>query len=330
MGSMTSFRNYIPSIVGVVAAVVYGALTRFIFGQHSEILGSLSLSFFLFTPPALGFLTVLLATDKQKSSFGYMIFAPWISCTICVVLAGVFAVEAWFCIVLALPFFWTFSSFGGAIAAGVWYIAKSLKSRGPTLSALVVFTLLPYLFIPVEKILPLRDAIRTVHSQIEIAAPPEIIWGNITNLNPIGASEQREAFFHLVGLPRPIAAKMDCEQVGCLRYGQWENGLGFKGSVTRLVPKKLYWLTLSADTKTVQPSRAPLSQIGGRVFSMVDDGYEIEYLGDGRSILHLYSTYRLTTRLNVYTAFWVDFLLQDIQRYILNIEKARCEDQATQ
>jgi len=194
--------------------------------------------------------------------------------------------------------------------------------------ALVLSMALPYLVSPIERLFPVQEWVRQAHSQIEIEAPPEIIWQNITNLDEIQPSEQRFAFFHWVGLPRPIEARMACEQVGCVRRGQWEDGLAFDGTITRIEPGKLYWVSLEANARHVRPSLAPLDQIGGQFFDMVDDGYEIEPLDDGRAILHLYSTYRIKTGINAYAALWVDLLMEDIQRYILGIEKARSENQA--
>jgi hypothetical protein len=188
-----------------------------------------------------------------------------------------------------------------------------------------VFVILPHAFVPIEQTFPLQKAIRTVHSQVAISASPETIWHNITTLRRIDSGEEKFALFHLVGLPRPLEAQMSCEQVGCIRYGSWENGLAFEGVITRIVPNRLYWLNLKADLRHIQSSMAPLSQIGGQTFEMIDDGYEIEYVEPNRSILHLYSTYRLTTRLNAYGTLWIDLLLRDIQNYILTIEKVRCE-----
>lgn len=325
---MSRRRKYASLITGIVAAVIYGVITRFVFGRNSSAIGSLSVSFFLFVPPALGFMTVHLATPEQKRSWAYMIFAPWLSCLACVIVAGLFALEAWFCIILALPLFLCLASIGGIIAGLIWRVGERRNNKNITTSALLVFMILPHMFVPIEQTFPLQKAIRTVHSQIEISAPPEVIWQNITNLRRIKPSEERPALFHLVGLPRPLEAEMSCERVGCTRYGLWENGLAFEGVITRIVPNRLYWLNLTADVSHVRPSMAPLSQIGEQVFGMVDDGYEIEYLGNNHSMLHLYSTYRLTTRINTYGTLWIDLLLRDIQHYILTIEKTRCEAQS--
>lgn len=107
--------------------------------------------------------------------------------------------------------------------------------------------------------------------------------------------------------------------------GQWENGLAFNDIITDIEPGKRYWVRLKADTSGVQSSPAPLAAVGGKTFGMVDDGYELEPLADGTVRLHLYSTYRIKSGINAYAGLWLDFLMRDIQGYILAVEKARCE-----
>jgi hypothetical protein len=321
-----SLRENVALLVGITVAVGYGLVTRLVFGSSFSVFGSLSLSFFFITPPVLGFLTVLLAPEREKRSAQFAISAPWFPCIACMLFAGLLRWEALFCVVLALPIFLTLASIGGIVAYGILRITKG--SKGPLAGALVLSISLPYLVSPIEHLLPAQEWVRQVHSQIEIDAPSEIIWQNITNLDAIQPSEQRFAFFHFVGLPRPLEAHMTCEQIGCVRRGQWEDGLAFDGTITRIEPGRLYWVSLEADTQNVRLSMAPLDQIGSQFFDMVDDGYEIEPLGNGRSLLHLYSTYRIKTGINAYASLWVDLLMQDIQRYILDIEKARSESEA--
>ena len=322
---MIPYKRYLSLAVGVLAALAYGGLTRLIFAQDSQIIGTLSISFILLVPPVLGFLTVIFAAPEQKKSWKFFIFVPWLSCALCMLLAAIFLLEAWFCVALAAPLWLALASAGGAVAALVSRLAQKRGSNDVIGGALLLFTLTPFLFVPLERLLPLQPETRTVHSQIEIAAPPAIIWQNITDLRRIGPAEQRESLFHLAGLPRPLEAQMACQQVGCVRRGSWESGLEFEGRITRIVPGQSYWLDLRADTRNVRPSGAPLSQIGGEAFAMVDDGYELADAGGGRSVLHLYSTYRLTTRINAYGTFWTDLMLRDIQAYILAVEKARSE-----
>lgn len=307
--------------IGVVVAIVYGAFARISLDHVTG--GNLSWAFLAATPPVLGFLTVILSPDPPKSSWRFALVGPWLTVSICMIIAGALAWEAYACIMLALPIFWAMASLGGILARILWAFAKAWK--GPALGALALAVILPYMIAPVERAFEPTEMVRRVHSQIVINAPREVIWENITNLPDIQPQEQRAAIFHVLGLPRPIRARMVCEQVGCARRGQWEHGLAFDGTITRIEPGSSYWVTLAVDTDDVVPSGAPLDQIGGPVFDMVDDGYELEPLGDGSFVLHLYSTYRLTTRVNVYSGLWIDFLLRDIQVFILNVEKLRSE-----
>lgn len=321
---LTYLKQHISILAGIIAAIAYGAVAYFIFDEEYSGSILLSVGFFVFTPPILGFLTVLLASTEEKSSWTFTIFAPWLSCLICIFLAGLFSLEAWFCILLALPLFLILASGGGLLARLVWEIIKT--SKGSRMSVVVLILIVPYVIGAIEHEFTVREEVRRVHSQIEIEAPTEVVWQNITNLQPISLSEQPFSFFHLMGLPRPLEAQMACESVGCIRRGYWENGLAFEGKITQIKRGTLYWVRLEADTRHVKSSMAPLDQIGGRYFDMVDDGYEIEPVNESRSILHLYSTYRVRTGINAYAATWLDFLLRDIQGHILKIEKRRSEN----
>jgi len=163
---MIPFKRYFSLGAGVLAALVYGALTHLVFAQDTQLVGTLSVSFVVLVPPVLGFLTVSFATPAQKKSWKYFIFAPWLSCGLCMALAGIFLLEAWFCILLAAPLWLALASAGGAVAALVSELAQKRGSNDVIWGALLLFTLTPFLFVPLERLLPLQPEMRTVHSQI--------------------------------------------------------------------------------------------------------------------------------------------------------------------
>jgi hypothetical protein len=313
--------QYVSYLVAFIAAVGYGFLSRFVFG---EIGGILSLSFFVLTPMALGFLTVALGPEPHEWS--HECCAPVAPCSVWVILTALLRLEYGFCVLLAWPLFLALAGIGGTMAASLWGRFGGIRSR--MMSVVPILALIPYLVAPVEAMFPAQEAVRRVHTQIDIAASPEVVWRNITSLRPIGPDEQRFAFFHLVGLPRPIEARMACEQIDCIRRGQWEDGLAFNGIITDIEQGKRYWVRLEADTSLVTSSIAPLAGVGGKTFGMVDDGYELEPLDNGSVRLHLSSTYRIRSGINAYAGLWLDVLMRDIQRYILAVEKARCEQEA--
>jgi hypothetical protein len=65
--------------------------------------------------------------------------------------------------------------------------------------------------------------------------------------------------------------------------------------------------------------------VGGRYFDVLRGTYWIEPLSDNTVVLHLSSTYRLSTRFNFYAGLWASFLMRDIQNTILAVIKQRCE-----
>jgi len=265
-----------------------------------------------------------MADRQDLINVALFVFAgPWLPCIAVVFLSAIFTWELLFCIILATPIILLFASIGGMVA----WISRKLfrRMKGSLMGALVLVTFLPYLTAPFESLFPAKEVIRTVHSSIDIEAPADIVWVHITDFAMVSEAERPFALFRLLGLPRPIEAEMVCEAVGCNRRGVWEDGLAFDGTITGMEPGLSYWVSLAADTNGANMSTAPLHEIGGPMFGMVDDGYEIEVLPDGSVRLHLYSTYRVQTRINVYAVIWLDFLMRDIQRHILQIEKVRSE-----
>jgi hypothetical protein len=224
---------------------------------------------------------------------------------------------------MASPILFVMSTVGGVIARVIIEIIKpSDKSR---LSAIVLFALAPYFVAPIENLFPLTNAVRRLESKVEINATPDQVWQHIARVAPITASEQRTPFFYYVGLPRPLEADIDRAEVGGIRRGQWEYGLAFDGLITDWKPNQTFTVQLKVDTRNVRHAPLPLQGIGSKSFDMVDDTYMIEPLTNGKVILHLYSTYRLTTRFNFYGTVWTDTFIYDIQNHILQIVKQRAE-----
>ena len=58
---------------------------------------------------------------------------------------------------------------------------------------------------------------------------------------------------------------------------------------------------------------------------MLTGTHWIESAGDGDVILHLASDQRLSTRFNFHSHFWTEYLMADLQNYILKIIKRGCE-----
>jgi hypothetical protein len=318
------YATVLSSVLGFLIPLVYGMVTRFFFGMDNwpGWFGVMTLGFLFIVPFALGALTVFLASEKMRTNWVYGLFAPWLSCFIFMMVVGVFAMEAWVCVMMAAPIFTFMSSLGGAVFCLLFTLRNRLGRAPGGLLALVLLS--PYLFTPLENRIPAPDLIRTVESQVIVNADAATVWQNIIRLPKIEEAERPFSLFHVAGLPRPIEAELTGEGVGSLRYGQWEDGLIFVGTITDWKPNQGFTVQLKADTRNVH-SGVPLQGIGGPYFDMVDDSYVIEPVNDNQVILHLFSTYRMTTHFNFYGHWWTDAFLRDIQHHILTIVQHRSE-----
>ena len=321
-------RSNQPHLVmlAALAAVAYGLGAELVFQQLSGTLtGTLSISFLLLVPAALGALTVALSPYDLKRSWGYAIFAPWLVCTLAALAAFLFGLELWVCIVIALPLCFALSSLGGALVCYLYRRRDEREARrnGAQNTTLGLLLAAPFLLLPVEAQLAPPSQTRTVHTQIEVATVPAAVWDAFIAVPEIQPEEERFAWFRALGLPDPVEAMLSGQGAGAMRQARYDNGLQVMEPVVVWEPQVHYRFNVELDPASL-PS--PLWRaVDGDHLNVLYVEYRVEPQPAGHVLLHLDSTYRLATPLNPYAALWGDFLLSDFQHYILEIVKHRAE-----
>lgn len=320
---ITQLRPFLSFVPSLVMALLYGALTRFLFGSLFEGLTStLSAAFLLIAPFVIGMMAVYLAPPEKrasrKSSLGIAILAM----TLGAALAAALLWEAFVCVTMALPLMLGMSALGGLL---MWWLLARRGSSGPSMLALFVF--LPFLFIPLENQFPVQDSFHTVETQITINADAETVWQNIIRVERIRDEERPfSVLFTLFDAPKPLQANLFGEGVGGIRRGQFEGGLQFVETISVWEPaRRIEWEIMPDNANTL---RAPWNAIGGKPFAVPHAAYWIEPLADGQVILHLSSAHRLTTRFNEYGALWTRWGMSEFQNHILHIIRVRAEQAA--
>lgn len=317
-------------ILTLILAVIYGLITRLIFGSNftSGFLSTMSFSFLCLTPVAIGAITAFLVARRRRlgvdaASWGDALVTPTITATIFLVFTAVINIENSICIIMAAPLFLVAALLGSLIMNAVLRYARRHPSVEHTPSSLLAALLIaPYLLSPLEVNTPTPDMIREVHNSIDIAASPDAIWAQIVSVPSIQPHERQTRLSHLVGIPQPLEATLSHDGVGGMRHARYVNGLAFEEYVTVWEPNQRYRFTLDLDEDA--PIPAPFDQFGV-AFEIYEATYRLEALSDGRTRLHLSSTYRLSTRINAYGGLWTDYLLWDLQQYLLEIIQGRCE-----
>lgn len=319
--------------LGVGLGIFYGLFLRVCFhgadrslhdivgATAAQLLTIMSISFLFLVPAALGFLVVWF--DRADVSWRRALFGPWVAALIMTFCTVALQLEGWICVIMALPAILVMSSVGGTVARLVRPKATTAVGRRLCVAAAA---LLPFVAGPLESLRARSTELRTVACAIDIAASPSQVWRQIRSVPRIAESEQSFSWHHRVGFPRPTEAVLEGTGVGSVRLAKFEGDLVFVEKVTEWEENRRLSFSIKADTAHIPPTTLDEHVIvGGPYFDVLHGTYWIEPLGPGRVRLHLASDQRLSTGFNAYAGWWTEWVMRDLQDYILRIIKARAE-----
>jgi hypothetical protein len=312
-------------LLGISGGTLYGLLARAAFQwAPPEWLRMVTLGFLCLVPVGVGALTVALSPVQRRRSWTYAVFAPWAPCFVVAAIVVIFALDLWVCVAMALPIFMAMSSLGGALVT-----ALMRRQEGPSITdtpLVGALLLLPFALTPLTNQVGLAAETPTVHTQIAVLADAETVWQQIIAVPPIQPEEQRLAWFVALGLPRPLEAQLTRAGEGGMRLASYANGMRVLEPVRIWEPYRRYGFDVQLDPATPLPS--PIwGAVESEYFDVEQVLFELEPTPTG-VLLHLTTTYRLSTQMNRYAGLWMDFLLRDFETYILDIVKARAESSA--
>jgi uncharacterized protein YndB with AHSA1/START domain len=309
----------------VAVGVAYGLLFRIVFGleRFERVFGVMTVAFLFFVPAALGYLTVAIGERGGPSSWTARLLAPPATALLALFAALVLAWEGLICIVLWLPLTVVMAVIGALLAVIVGTLVRRRRAQA---SIACLVALLPLAVAPAEHRITSPDEVRTVRTSIDIAADPATVWRAISRVRRFEATEHRFSWSHLIGFPLPVEATLDREGVGGVRHASFEGGVVFVERVNVWEPGKRLAFTVHADPDAI-PMRTLDRHVtvGGEFFDVLEGEYRIEPLSPTAVRLHLASRHRLSTRFNLYSRRWTDWVMTDIQDYILARLKERCE-----
>lgn len=301
----------------MISAAIYGVLARWLFDAAEVHFGSIlimTVAFVFVVPIVIGYLTVRPIdnpTPRQR------VFLPWVPALLAIAVAMLVGWEGSICVVLGAPAILVGATMGGALGASAGARRSAVT---PTLIAL------PFLLAPIESLT--RPAAHTTESvvEIEIAAPPEVVWPLVVSVDSITPAEQRPALYTRLGFPKPVSATIDGSGVGAVRRARFEGGLTFTETVTNWIPDSLLSFTIRPNTESIPPTTLdPHVVVGGPFFDVLTGTYELRRIGASHTLLRLTSEHRVSTRFNAYSGWWADRIMRSIQANILEVHRRRAE-----
>lgn len=322
---MYSFR-LLPKklLLCVVPPVIFALFTRVLFGldQSGVLLCVMTLAFLFCVPFTMGAITIYFSPIQDVEKKRYRVMMPWVSIIVFLVVSIALELEGWACWIMVLPLFMIAASIGGLIAGH--YKIKQHKRETLKIS---LFALLPLLLSPLEQQLTKIPGRYKADTYIDIHAPKENIWNNVTRVSEINAAQDKGWFTRMLGFPRPIKAELNYEGLGGYRKAIFDKGLVFDEIVTEYEHERKMTFTIKANPYDI-PSTTMDEHIviGGAYFDVLNGTYELEQLDDNTFRLHLFSHFKLTTSFNFYASWWAGWIMKDIQNNILQIVKDRAEN----
>jgi len=309
------------TIIAIGIPTLYAVILRLVFGVKTwdELFSVMSVTFLFLLPTIVGALTVYLSKVENVKRLTYRFFIPWIPIFLFLLITILLSIEGWACWIMILPVFLLAASIGGLIGG---YL-KLRKHNNLNISILVLF---PFLFSPIEKLIDTIPGTYKADTYIDINAPAEKIWDNVTRVKEIPLNLDKGYLTSFLGFPRPVKAELNFEGVGAYREAIFTKGLIFHETVTEYIDNKKMVFNIKAYPHEI-PSTTMDEHvvIGGDYFDVLTGTYEIEKLKNGLNRLHLYSYFKMNTTFNFYAGIWGKLIMKDIQNNILQIEKKRAE-----
>jgi hypothetical protein len=282
--------------------------------------GLVSFSFLLVLPAAVCAVIAYVADPwKERSHRAYLRVPVWTLLAV-VLLSLVFLREGVICILMLSPL-WIVS---GLIGAEITWRLRRRVQDGRTYSLAILA--LPLVAMQVEPYIPLPSETVTVARSITVNAAPEAIWPMLRGIADVRPGEGRwNVTQDVIGIPRPIGARLNRDGLGADRHAVWQHGIRFRERITEWERfRRIGWRFQFDDIEGWGYTDRHLMP-DSAYFRITTGGYRMAPLPDGRTRLTLETRYRVTTPVNAYSKLWGELLLGDVERNLLGIIRDRAE-----
>ena len=275
--------------------------------------------FLLIAPAAAPILAALLLDMRGELSFSGHIKVSLLVIAVLTAAAFLFLREGGVCVVMLFPLYLLIGVSGAAVIG-------TIRRRGLARRISSCIVLMPFVALPIEQEDMRPAQVETVVSAIEIAAPPWAVWRNVVAVPNIRPSELTWTFTQdLLGVPKPMDARLEGRGVGAVRHVTWGHGIHFEERITDWKENRYLAWNFHFDSNSI-PSNIERRMSPDSGFLKVQAGsYSLEALPNGHTRLVLRTRYWERTALNDYCAWWGRVFIGDFHRNVLHVIQRRSE-----
>ncbi len=301
-----------------------GLLLRFLFSDSPGTARSAMAGAFIYGAPILvGVITVYVAELKQRRSWAYYFWAPFIANCLFVLGTLLIMIEGLICAVIIIPLFSALGGLSGLIMGTVCRLTNWPKQMLYALAALPMGLGLA------GDSLPTPNEFSRVESSVVISAPPEVIWQQITQAKDISPEDFKHSWAARIGVPMPLAGVTTYQPgqspTGYVRQAGWQKKVHFEGLVTDWQPNQYLRWTYRFHPDSFPPQALDDHvMIGGHYFDLIDTSFKLTPTAGGTR-LTVAANYRVSTQFNFYAERVAQLLLGNMLDTATGFFKQRSE-----
>jgi hypothetical protein len=324
-----SRRNVSPvlRILGAIAvALAFACGVYLLMEAVQPDTGLVSFSFLLVLPAAIcAFVAYVADPWGERSAAYYRLIPVWILLAV-VVLSLIVLHEGVVCVLILSPL-WLLSGFIGADIT--WRLRRHRydDDEEPTNKVhCAAILLLPLLSMQIEPYVPLPQADVAVTRSIVVDASPAQIWPLLRGIPDVRPGEGKWNITQdLIGVPRPLGARLVGEGIGAQRLANWGHDVRFREQIVEWQPgTRIAWRFRFDDMNAWQFTDRHLMP-DSPYFRVTTGGYRLEPLASGQTRLTLDTHYWIKTPVNAYSRLWGELFLGDLENNLLALVKQRAE-----
>jgi hypothetical protein len=318
-------RNVLPAAVfGIAVGALYALGCYLITGYLKPHSGLLLDSFLFGVPLAAPCLTIVVADPKARLRTSAHAVLGAIVITAMIVVGVIALGEGGICVIMAAPLFYLIG-IPSAMLTGA--ILRGVRTR--LLSSVLI--LAPLLGLPVENQADYPAQTETVVSTADIAAPARTVWRNLVEVRDIKPAELGWTFTQdLVGVPKPMDARLDRHGAGAVRFVTWGGGIHFEERIARWDENRVLAWTFHFGPDAVPRAIEGHVKLDSSYLKVLGGDYTLTPLAGGRTRVTLATHYWMRTPVNGYAAWWGRIFVGDFHRNVLTVIRARAEKDARQ
>lgn len=310
------FPTWWPLLAGALAGIVL----RLVFsGKPGSPYAAMMGTFIYLSPAIVGAITVYVAETRQRRSWAYYVWAPFLANVAYVLGTLLIMLEGWICAALIVPLFAALGSLGGLIMGVVCRVTNWPKQ------AIYSVGVLPLVLGSLETNLPLPERVGTVERTIMISATPGDVWQQIHNAHDIKSEEVRHAWVYRIGVPLPSAGVTQQTPAGLVRKITMGKGVHFDQVCTDWQENRYVRCTYRFYEDSFPPHALDDHVIiGGHYFDLRGTSYTLTPYGK-LTELKIRVQYRVSTPFNWYADPLAQALLGNLHEVILAFYRHRSE-----